>query len=479
MNRKVLSVLGLLTLSTLLLFFFNACSKKNDDVDHIFLVTVDTLRADHLSSYGYFRNTTPFIDSLGSKGIIFEKAISQSATTCSSIASIFTGMYPSEHKVLANGFILDDLFLTMPEILKERSYRTAAFTSTDRHFLASNIDQGFDTYSEPANTKKSHSLPYMPCEYVIKKAVKWLKTVKKNDKFFIWIHLFDPHLPFDVSKAEMRTYFPRHEREKFRKKLKSHLNITKNDLYRGFFRMDKIFTKYDSEIRSVDDQIKLLFQFAERSGLNKRSLWVISADHGEGLGQHKWREHAMELYQESLHVPLIFYSPNKNWGFRYPGLVENSSIFPTIIELTGNLKKRYGNFRISARSLKQILDNSSTSVSDPSAFSERQILGSNKSSESIKPGLKKFYAEGEKYSFQNDQYKYIFRTKGVDEFFDLEKDPYELNNLLLTGKNNADSEKLKAMMLRIISRIKKKSGIPGKHVRKDIIKKLKSLGYVL
>ncbi len=118
MNRKKMLLFFLFILLSITVFF--CFFRKNNDIDHIFLVTIDTLRADHLGSYGYPMNTTPFIDSIAKKGILFEKAFSQSATTLPSHASIFTGLYPAEHKVIANGYVLDDSYVTLPEILKKK-----------------------------------------------------------------------------------------------------------------------------------------------------------------------------------------------------------------------------------------------------------------------------------------------------------------------------------------------------------------------
>ncbi len=476
--KKSVTIVVTAVIIILVLFLFFQQKNKPENLDHIFLITIDTLRADHMGSYGYPRNTTPFLDSIASKGVLFENAISQSASTCPSHSSIFTGLYPSQHLVLANGFILDDSFVTLPEILRKRGYTTVAFTSTDRHFLASNIDQGFDTYVEPEDTKKSYDLSYMKGEYTVNKAIKWLQNFDKNKKVFMWIHLFDPHLPRKMSKKKIRRYYSDKERKGFRRYLNGYLKRSDNNIFKKFIRVDKFITKYDSEIRYVDEQINSLFQFAERSGLNDRALWVITADHGEGLGQHDWIEHGMELYREAVHVPLIFYYPRSERGFKVPNVVENFDIFPTILELTGTFKKKYGGMKIPARSLKKVLLTGIGEELNSGAFTERQLLRQDTPDNEIAPAFKKFYKEGEKYSLQIGNYRYIYRSKGKDELFNIDKDPFELTDLLNKEEKIKDGVNLKKKLLKIIFMIKRESGKNAKITNKKIIERLKSLGYV-
>ncbi len=446
--------------------------------ERIILITIDTFRADHMGCYNYPWNTTPFMDSLAEQGVVFENAISQSATTCPSITSIFTGLYPSEHQIRANGFILDDSFTTLAEILRERGYYTVAFTSTDRHFKASNIDQGFDKYEEPYNTKKEFDSSYRPGEYTIKKAKEWLEKFDKNKKFFLWIHLFDPHQPYLVSKSEVYKYLPKKERMKFRKYLKDYKRESECNFYRKFKHLERQIIKYDTELHSNDSHVRNFFEFAEKQGVNKNSLWIISGDHGEGLGQHNWGEHAMKIYQEEIHVPLIFYSPVKKWNFRYSGVVENFNIFSTILDLTGELKEKYGQHKISSKSLKNILESEGEIKIEQFAFTERQKLGRYEERKLKWPRYKIFYSEGEKYAIQNGNFKYIMRTKSFDEFFNLKEDPFELNNLISSDEYKSDRIRLKNRLLLLISGLKKNSKISGRRANKETIEKLKSLGYV-
>jgi len=123
--KKVFIILAILILFIFLLFIFFFKEEKIR-IDHIFLITIDTLRADHLSCYGYPRKTSSFLDSLAEKGVLFEKAISQSATTCPSHASIFTGLYPFQHRVLSNAYVLDDSYTTLAEILREKGLKVAS-----------------------------------------------------------------------------------------------------------------------------------------------------------------------------------------------------------------------------------------------------------------------------------------------------------------------------------------------------------------
>ena len=246
-----ISIIIFLSVVFLRLFVFRG---KSEQISRVVIITIDTLRADHLGSYGYKLNTSPFLDSIAKQGISFKNTFAATASTVPSHASLFTSLHPLQHGVLKNGHKLADDFLTMAEIFQEIGYKTAGITSTDRHFFVSNLHQGFSYYNEPTNlicfklTKlsfrklnengvpnkileklqllKKKAFPdkftflktiekqigeeqtfkfqeslikyaefdmrYRSAQETIDVAINWLETIQPTEKFFLWIHLFDP-----------------------------------------------------------------------------------------------------------------------------------------------------------------------------------------------------------------------------------------------------------------------------------------------
>ncbi|MHC4220645.1 MAG: sulfatase, partial [Planctomycetota bacterium] len=162
--------------------------------DRILLITLDTLRADHLSCYGYPRRTSPFIDSIAAEGVRFTRAFAPMATTVPSHASMLTGLYPLQHGVLKNGNRLSDDVGTLPEILASAGFETAGFVSTNRHFADGNLHQGFRHFDEPA--PEGLELQYRCAEQTLDTARAWLAQTPPPPRLFLWIHLFDPHMPY-------------------------------------------------------------------------------------------------------------------------------------------------------------------------------------------------------------------------------------------------------------------------------------------
>ncbi len=161
----------------------------------IVYVVIDTLRADHLQCYGYPRDTSPFIDSIAKEGIVFTNAYSHSSTTAPSHSTMFTSLYPYQHEVYSNKYVLKDKYLTLAEYLKTKGYFTAAVVSVP--WLKNlNLNQGFEIFDYPEDVKIYPSGHYRPATSTVTQA---LKIIEKNklyaQKTFLWVHLFDPHIP--------------------------------------------------------------------------------------------------------------------------------------------------------------------------------------------------------------------------------------------------------------------------------------------
>jgi arylsulfatase A-like enzyme len=429
---------------------------------------VDTLRSDHLGSYGYIRKTSPFFDAIAKEGIFFKNAFVPMSTTVPSHASLFTSLYPMQLGVLKNGHMLDDSFLTMSEIFKEMGFTTAGIASTDRHFKAGNLNQGFDYFNEPTSR-----VYYRPANETVSVAIDLIDRFGKDEKFFLWIHVFDPHWPIRPP-LNYYEYLRKgtHENLLFKYLIeKQHIDFDYFDKDRNA--MLQLITAYDSEILFVDTELQRFFEHYEKKGFKSNSLWIITADHGEGLGSHSWWEHGKHLYNEQLRVPLVFYFSSGIFKGKFiEDVVETVDIFPTVFELISGKINRFDG--IQGESLTPFM------LSEPNrkyhkiyAFGQRRIYA-----EKPKMTKTKYYNfdEGDKYSLQTKNYKYIYRSHGKDEFYDLREDPYEINNLI--DKGLIQEKKLKEILISKINEFK--GNQPSRHldVNKEAIERLKSLGYI-
>jgi arylsulfatase A-like enzyme len=385
----------------------------------IVLVTLDTTRADHLGCYGYPRQTTPFIDSLAAQGALFMRAFATTATTTPSHASLFTGLYPRQHRVRENGDVLDDGVFTLAEWLRMKDYDTAAFVGTRAHFKRANFNQGFRVFNEP---------PAAPAKYrtaaaTIAAATRWLGRQPAATPLFIWIHLFDAHLPYDPANRlapasaaeadELVRYWTETQRVP--------LEFFGGDRAR----LIELMTQYDGQLQAIDRSLRTFYDAVR--GARPDALWIVTNDHGEGLGSHNWMEHGKMLYNEQLRAPLIVHATNGRVAARrVECVVEQVDLFPTVADLLGApLKKRARN--ISGRSLAPLLSGADCGAVDGLAFSQRRAFR-------IVPDRPIEFEAGRKYALQNARYKYILWTDGPHEFYDLQQDPYETTNLFGSGR---------------------------------------------
>jgi len=279
---------------------------------NVLLITIDTLRADHLSCYGYTGIQTPTIDALAKEGVRFEWAFTPVPITLPSHASIMTGMYPASHGVVNNGeYRLDSSIKTLAQILRQHGLATSAFVGAFVLSRQFGLDRGFEWYNDTLRptqegTHEAFSLyNERKGETVTEASIQWLK--KENpDRFFLWVHYFDPHFPYDPPQA-------------FKSAYSDH--------------------PYDGEIAYTDHCVGLLLkELADRRVLED-TLVVLVADHGESLGEHWETTHGIFLYDATVRVPLILHYP----GLHYSGRLPQGSVFsqpvmtldilPTVLDL--------------------------------------------------------------------------------------------------------------------------------------------------
>lgn len=255
------------------------CGRETQAPPNVLLITLDTLRADRVGAYGSARGTTPAIDALAARGILFRNAMSVAPLTLPSHATILSGALPPHHGLRNNGAgVFPASRTTLATRLSEKGYRTAAFTGAfvlDRRF---GLNRGFDVYDDeiPRDpTLGDHLEAERRADLVVDRALQWLRQEDARP-FFAWVHLYDAHFPYAAPEP---------------------------------YRTQYAASPYDGEIAFVDAQLARLIAHLDERGLRERTIVVIAGDHGEALGEHGELTHGLLLYEGSLRVPLVISAP--------------------------------------------------------------------------------------------------------------------------------------------------------------------------
>jgi len=273
---------------------------------NVVLITLDTTRADRLRCYGFPDIDTPTIDRFAREGVKFERCFSQTPLTLPSHTTIMTGTYPPFHGVRDNGgFIAPPALKTLAESFKERRYQTAAFVAAYVLDSKWGLNQGFDYYFDKFDLSRFETISLgtvqRPANEVMDEALTWLEKAKMG-RFFSWIHLYDPHTPYEPPAPYDKKY--RHP--------------------------------YLGEIAFADSQLGRLWDFLEANKLRDKTFIVFASDHGESLGAHQEQSHGFFIYQEALHVPLIVVTPfGKIKNVSSPQVVTLADVMPTILDMAG------------------------------------------------------------------------------------------------------------------------------------------------
>jgi arylsulfatase A-like enzyme/Tfp pilus assembly protein PilF len=392
---------------------------------NVVVITLDTTRADRLGCYGFAGVETPNIDALAAEAVVFDAATATVPLTFPSHSSIFTGLVPPHHGVRDNGgFFLDDARVTLAERLKAGGWTTGAFIGAWVLESKWGLAQGFDTYSDRFDLSRykviSLGTVQKPGDEVVDDALRWMESVRSR-KFFAWIHLYDPHSPYDPPEP-FRSRYPRQP--------------------------------YLGEIAYTDKVVGRLLAWLREASLMGRTLVVLTGDHGESLGDHGESTHAYFIYDATTHVPLIVRTP---WGWRGHRATQVSSvdIMPTVLDLVG-LPPEPG---IDGRPLVRALV-------DPSVE-----LGHVAYSETYFPR----YHFGWQHLRGLRNGKYLYVDAPQRELYDLARDPGETTNIYKAGRKQA--EELRAA-LEELARAGKESAPDRRQLDPDTLQRLAALGYV-
>jgi arylsulfatase A-like enzyme len=328
---------------------------------NVLVVVVDTLRADHLPLYGYRRSTSPNLDALAKRGVVFDNDIAPSSWTLPSHASMLTGRYPHDHGV-DHEVRLGAQYPTLPEVLEQHGYRTGGFSANLFYFTRrAGLGRGFVHFCDyfysvedmffrtlwgrvlnrylPNSDVVNEYLPRKSAREVNREVLDWIDH-DRDRPFFAFINYFDVHGPYMVRSPARQMFFGTQTKDTppviDRRIDRDH------DPY--LFRLSRMpavefqhqIDAYDGAIHEVDQQFANLFSELQKRGLTENTLVVITSDHGESFGDHGLLEHWNALYRELIQVPLIYYWPGKiPGGVRISKTISGASLPATVLDLVG------------------------------------------------------------------------------------------------------------------------------------------------
>lgn len=400
---------------------------------NIILITLDTTRADHLACYGYPNIRTPNLDSLARQGALFDQCAASSPLTLPSHCSIMTGMYPTYHSVRVNGnTALSEEQTTIAEVLSAKGYQCGAFIGAFVLDGRWGLKQGFEHYDDQFDLQKYKQLDLgmvqRPGNLVMDAALAWLEG-QKNNPFFAWIHLYDPHTPYEPPEPYYSEYSPR-----------------------------GLAGLYDGEIAFTDEQIGRCVAWLGKNGLDKKTILVIVGDHGEGLGSHGEGTHGYFIYEYAVHVPLLVIAPFKQMrGIRVSSQTRTVDVYPTILGLA-NVKSE---LTVHGRSLL------------PSLLSPKKSENEYAYGESMAPNIQ--FGWSPLHSLRTTRYKFIDAPRA--ELYDLTQDPDEQTNIYTRNPDLA--REMKAELDRMILETGKGAPAPqAANLDRETVERLAALGYV-
>jgi len=418
---------------------------------NIILISIDTLRADHLGVYGYERDTSPNIDELAEDSFIFKNSYSSASWTRSAIASILTSKLPIEHGINSERKKerLEDDFFTIQEFFNERNYSTAAiYTNPHLNFgLVQNFS--YTNYKGNRWADKTYD-----------KAINWLESNSDN-KFFLLVHNNDPHDSYDFHKGfnfsqknskyrRLGPFFPtRIDGNKIG--CENQENITQLNEEQ----LSEMMANYDEEIAFTDHHFGRLINYLKKNKLDKKTVIIFTADHGEEFLEHGRYWHGCSLYDELIRVPLMINLPEIS-GNKFKQKVSTIDIFPTLVEIfdRDNLDK----YSFSGQSLLPLIENRN--------WEEKPIF----SSTAFKGPLK--------YSLIKENYKIIKYAEGpIIGIYDLDKDPEESKNLKNDPLFNYLQDSLQEL-IELKSNDLTKKDKEKSEIDEETLEQLKSLGYM-
>ena len=427
---------------------------------NVLLISIDTIRADHLSTYGYERETSPSLTALAEAGTRVRAAYAPSATTGPSHASLFTALPPIAHGVRKNGHSLADTELTLAERLSQIGYRTGAVVSSyvlsGRFGYAQGFDHFDDDFSQagtPVGTtlwegEAIEERFYGRADDTTDRALSWLAGRGREGRpFFLFVHYYDPHDPY-TPPADFPPPFPVSQKEALK--------------------LNRTIYLYDVLVAYTDREIGRLLEGLDAARLGDDTLLIVTGDHGEGLMTHGHMFHGVHVYEEAVRVPLVVRWPGRvAAGVEVPGPFALVDLAPAVLELLGDAHA--GGLGRPGAASRLLGGEGAAASAAPIHLYRRHYSGE----EEVGDGLE---ARGEKYGVRAGSWKLIEGpAEGTLELFDLASDPAERVNLAASEPERV--AELRALIAAWRDRYER-AGTQAPELSEGDRERLRAMGYV-
>ncbi len=307
------------------------CSSTVPEPPNVVLISIDTLRSDHLGAYGYERPTSPVIDDFGSGGVLFEQAVANSPWTLPSHGSMLTGLFPRTHGLKGFDTQLAEMTPTLATLLSDAGYATLGLVNAPNLARRHGFERGFDRYVMFPPITKGRQTRCVNRQ--IDRAIEWIDG-RGSEPFFIFLHNYDVHSAYDPSDEFLEQFASPYDGRFRGKTFELHkvrvgrLEMDANDLRH-------VIDRYDAGIRELDHDLERFLDYLVDRGLDQNTIVVLTSDHGEEFLEHGGTLHGRTMYEEVLAVPLMLRGPGIPAGHRVPGLVQLTDVLPTVVELAG------------------------------------------------------------------------------------------------------------------------------------------------
>ncbi len=477
----LLVVTNVIVVVSLAIIPFWPLSTVKQQLPNILLITIDTLRQDHLGCYGYERAHTPNIDKIAHEGVMFSETVAPGPRTGPSHISILTGLYPHHHGAIRNGDWISDKVTTLPEILSTYDYSTAAFVSgwTLRN-ESCGLTPRFQFYDENFSPLKLIQEAALQLRLInlgtvfgpklglnpvrversaastTDAAIRWLQR-NHGHPFFLWVHYFDPHDPYDPPPF-YRTMHVKSSHWKINKNF-FNLDVVEGEKLIKDKNFDYMIALYDGEISYVDAEIGRLYKTLNDLQINSNTILLVTADHGESLGEHNYYCVHRDLYETCLRVPLIFNNPKAQYTKQLiHGPTRLIDIAPTILDLLNIDEKVH----FDGKSLLPLMNGENGKASEEALASL-------------------FEGKTEMFCVRKNGFKLIWtgpywrgglRTPPHEELYNIQSDPDELNNILM------DRPSVLPEMRKLMKSFRHGKVNVRKNLNEETKEKLRSLGYI-
>ena len=459
---------------------------------NILLIVWDCVRADHLSCYGYHQPTTPFLETLAAEGVLFERAFSPAMWTLPAHASLFTGAHVCKHQAQDGRAFLDDRLTTLAEALNQVGYQTVGFSNNGWVSHRTGISRGFGEFHEMFRYRKDSTIKawslklvdkiswlvrhrgFLEAERTNRAVQAWLDNRRdETAPFFLFVHYNEAHTTYHPPRPYNRQFLPVND-------LKRALRVNQ-DPYRyvagaaGMSEEEFSFLSglYDGEIAYLDEKLEELIGFLRGRDLLDDTVVILTADHGENLGEHGLMGHVFCVYDTLLHVPLVLRYPRR-WGSprRERGLVQTVDVFATIAHLLGLeaplLEQQLQGYSLLPEALN---GRPGYAVAERAQRSLRKIFRNY-------PSFDYSGLERAQRAIRTPDQKYIWASDGRYEMYDVRADPEERHNLIERERDGASNLQSTLADWRLRHMAVEETDAVAPELDEELRRHLQGLGYI-